>query len=113
LRAKTVDLAGTLDISEQLKGKKNAPDGGAGKAGGVGDFDDAAALVMTLETLDDAKAAGEGEHEVGVARVGGELLGFARGGWVGRGFRAPDRHGRLSHSLYKIARWGIISFIPQ
>jgi hypothetical protein len=45
----------------------------------LGDFDDAAAVVMAFEALDDAKPAREGEDEVGVSRLGGELVGGGRG----------------------------------
>jgi hypothetical protein len=41
----------------------------------LGDFDDTAAVVMALEAFDDAKPASEGKNEVGVSRLGGELVG--------------------------------------
>ena len=75
LSPEPVNLAAAFNIAEQFEGEQDAADGGAGEARGLGDFDNAAAVVMAFEAFDDAKPASEGKNEVGVSRLGGELVG--------------------------------------
>ena len=79
LSPEPINLAAALNVAEEFEGEQDAADGGAGEARGLGDFDDAAAVVVALEAFDDAKPASKGEDKVGVSRLGGELVGGGAG----------------------------------
>ena len=67
---------------------EDAADGGAGEAGGVGNLDNAAAVVMAFETFYDSKSTSEGEDEIRIACVSGKfslLLGRLSCGLAFRG----------------------------
>ena len=83
----SVNLAVALDVAEEFKGEKDAANGCAGEARGLGDFGDAAPVVMALKAFDDAKPASQGENKVGISRLGGKLVsrGFGYIGMCGSG----------------------------
>jgi hypothetical protein len=72
-----------FDVAEQFERDEQPADGGAGKRGGAGDFGDAEAVRVAFEAGDYLKAASQGEHEVGVAFVSGELASPTSTEWGG------------------------------
>ena len=85
-----VELAGALDVSEQLERVEDASDGCAGEADGLGDLDNAASIVMAFEALYDPQSAGEGKNEIGVAGIACEFAAVVSS--VGSGMTFGDWH---------------------